>query len=607
MKKTLNEIIKPERSLAYLMKLIFRLLIIFRWANASIMGTILLLAPVISSACQQADLVLLNGNFATMDESQPTAAAIAIRGDRVLAIGSDDQIRKVITTDTRVVDLEGRFAMPGIIEGHGHFVGLGESLMMLDLSKAKSWDEIVAQVAEAAKSTPSGQWIVGRGWHQSKWNQKPEPQVDGYPAHNSLSAVSPNHPVLLTHASGHMNFANEYAMRLAKVDGSTQPPRGGEILKDESGQPIGVFRETAQGLISQAYDSDARRKSEAQRNAEFGQAVELALANCLEHGITSFQDAGSSFEVVDQLRKFADSGKLSVRLYVMIRDENDRIRAKLKQYKMIGVGNEFLTVRALKRSIDGALGPHGAWLLAPYQDMPSSSGLNTATIDSVTETAELAIKHGFQMCVHAIGDRANRETLDIFEKMFHAHPSNQPRRWRVEHAQHLDPADIPRFAKMNVIASMQGIHCTSDAIFVPQRLGMRRSKEGAYVWRSLIDSGAIVTNGSDVPVESINPFESIYASVTRKLSNDMDFFPEQCMTRDEALKSYTIDCAYAAFEETLKGSLVPGKLADIVVLDRNLLACPAEEIRGAKVQLTIVGGQVRYQSGLDAEDLDEWP
>jgi predicted amidohydrolase YtcJ len=551
--------------------------------------------PLVPVLGQHTDLVLLGGNILTMDQAHPTAEAIAIRGDRIQAVGSNESIRKYIGDSTEVIDLEGRFAMPGLIEGHGHFVGLGESLMMLDLSQAKSWEEIVEQVAAAAQVVPSGQWIVGRGWHQSKWTQPPENQVDGYPHHQSLSAVSPNHPVLLTHASGHMNFANEYAMRLGKVDQTTQPPRGGEILHDENGQPIGIFRETAQGLITSAYQIDERKKTIQQRRAELAQAIELACGNCLEHGITSFQDAGSSFETIDALRATTDANLLKVRLYVMIRDDNQRLESKLKHYKMIGVGNDFLTVRAIKRSIDGALGPHGAWLLEPYQDLPSSRGLNTASVESVTRTAELAIEHGYQLCVHAIGDRANREVLDIYEKMFTQHRSNQPRRWRIEHAQHLHPDDIPRFARLNVIASMQGIHCTSDAIYVPQRLGMRRSQEGAYVWRSLLDSGAIVTNGSDVPVEPINPFESIYASVTRKVRDDIDFFPEQCMTREEALRSYTIDCAYAAFEETIKGSLVPGKLADLVVLSNDLLNCSETEIRNTKALITIVAGKVAYR------------
>jgi predicted amidohydrolase YtcJ len=562
----------------------------------SLLSGLILLTLSLPAASQPADCVLLGGTILTLDEANPTVEAIAIRGDRILAVGSLESIRPQMAAATHIINLEGKFVMPGLIEGHGHFVGLGESLMMLDLSQAKSWEEIVEQVAVAAQATPSGNWIVGRGWHQSKWDQPPVGGVDGYPHHQSLSALTPNHPVMLTHASGHMNFANEYAMRLGKVDETTQPPRGGEILHDEKGQPIGVFRETAQGLITSAFQIDERKKTTQQRQSELAEAMELAGAKCLEYGITSFQDAGSSFETIDAMRAFAESNQLPVRLYVMIREENARLEAKLKHYKMIGIGNQFLTVRAIKRSIDGALGPHGAWLLEPYQDLPSSRGLNTASVESVARTAELAIQNGFQLCVHAIGDRANREVLDVYQKSFREHPSAQPRRWRIEHAQHLHPDDIPRFGKLNVIASMQGVHCTSDAIFVPQRLGMRRSQEGAYVWRSLLDSGAMVTNGTDAPVESIDPFASIYASVTRKLRDDIDFFPQQCMTRQEALRSYTLDCAYAAFEESSKGSLVPGKLADLVVLNKDLLECPPEEILSTQVLMTMVGGKIVYQS-----------
>ncbi len=550
---------------------------------------------------QVADLVLIQGTIATMDEASPQVEAMAIKGDRILACGANEQILRFVDEGTRVIDLQGRFAMPGLIEGHGHFVGLGQSLMMLDLSTAESWEEVVEQVAAAAQLAPPGKWIIGRGWHQSKWKQKPDSNVEGYPTHHSLSQLTPNHPVLLTHASGHMNFANEYAMRLAQVDESTQPPSGGEILVDEAQRPIGVFRETAQGLINGAYQVDERKKSRVQRAAELEQAIELAFENCLEHGITSFQDAGSSFETIDTLKELALAEKLKVRLYVMIGESNDRLEVKLRNYKMIGLGNEFLTVRAIKRSIDGALGPHGAWLLAPYEDMHTSSGLNIASIESVTQTAELAIAHGFQLCVHAIGDRANREVLDIYEALFRQHPSQLDRRWRIEHAQHLHPDDISRFARLNVIASMQGVHCTSDAIFVPQRLGIRRSQQGAYVWRSLMDSGAVVTNGTDAPVEKISPFDSIYASVTRRLSDEITFFPEQCMTREEALQSYTINGAYAAFDESSKGSLVPGKLADIIVLNKNLLTCPDEEIRQTEVLMTIVGGKVLYEKELNGD------
>ena len=463
-----------------------------------------------------ADLVLMGGNIYTVDAAQPHAEAIAVYKGRIVAIGSNENVKPFVGDETRVVDLDGKFVMPGFIEGHAHFVGIGEAQMMLNLHAAKSWDDVVAQVAEAAKTTAPGEWIVGRGWHQSKWDKPPAQNVEGYPTAESMNRISPDHPVLLTHASGHMSFANGYAMRLAGVDTETNNPNGGEILKSESGKPIGVFRETAQGLISRVKSQADNKRTDAEKADYAHRAVELASQECLRKGITSFQDAGSSMETVKSLRQFADDGKLGVRLWVMIRDSNQRMEGRLSQVKMIGYANEFLTVRALKRSIDGALGPHGAWLLAPYDDMPSSSGLNTATIESVTKTAELGIKNDFQVCVHAIGDRANREVLDIYEKLFEANPTNIPRRWRIEHAQHLHPDDIPRFGKLGVIASMQAVHCTSDAVFVPKRLGMRRSKEGAYVWKSLMKSGAIVTNGTDAPVEDVNPIDSFYASVTRR-------------------------------------------------------------------------------------------
>ncbi|MEM7455210.1 MAG: amidohydrolase [Planctomycetota bacterium] len=554
------------------------------------------------SAQQAADLVLVGGRVITMDDGRPEGEAIAIQGTRVLAVGSVEYIRGFIGSDTEVVDVEGNFVMPGFIEGHAHYIGLGQSKMMLDLMPAGSWEEIVHQVQEATEVTPPGEWILGRGWHQSKWDTPPEGNVEGYPIHDAISAISPDHPVLLTHASGHMNFANEYAMRLAGIDGlnddgvseQTPEPEGGEILRNEDGSATGVFRETAQRLITRRLAADEASRSAAEQADYMRRAIQLAGEECLRNGITSFQDAGTTVEYVKILREFAARGELPVRLWVMIRDNNELMRGRLGSLKMIDFGDQFLTVRALKRSIDGALGPHGAWLLSPYEDLPNSSGLNTASVESVTETAQLAIENDFQMCVHAIGDRANREVLDIYERLFNENPSILPRRWRIEHAQHLHPEDIPRFAQLSVIASMQGVHCTSDAVFVPTRLGMRRSKEGAYVWQSLIQSGAVVTNGTDAPVESIDPIASFYASVTRELGDGVTFFPEEAMTREQALRSYTIDCAYAAFEESQKGSLVPGKLADIVVLSNDLLECSDDEIRDTKVEMTIVGGEIRY-------------
>ncbi len=356
-----------------------------------------------------AELVLMGGNICTVDDATPKAEALAISRGRILAIGSNESIKPFVGAETRVVDLDGKFVMPGFIEGHAHFVGLGQSRMMLDLKTAKNWSDIVDQVGEAAKITPPGEWIIGRGWHQSKWEQAPTPNVEGYPTDDAINKVSPDNPVLLTHASGHMSFANGYAMKLAGISNETPNPGGGEILKDETGKPIGVFRETAQGLVSRAQAQAENKRSAEDRSEYMRRAVELASQECLSKGVTSFQDAGSTLEVVQQLKEFADKGKLGVRLWVMIRDNNARMEGRLGQFKMIGFANDFLTVRALKRSIDGALGPHGAWLLAPYEDLPTSAGLNTATVESVTETARLAIENDFQMCVHAIGDRANRE------------------------------------------------------------------------------------------------------------------------------------------------------------------------------------------------------
>ncbi|MEE2826345.1 MAG: amidohydrolase [Planctomycetota bacterium] len=542
-----------------------------------------------------ADLILIGGQVATMDPARPRVEAIAIKGERILAVGSNEEIQRYSDAETRKIDLQGKFLMPGFIEGHAHFLGLGQSMMMLNLANADTWDEIVEQVAEAAKVTPPGEWIVGRGWHQSKWREVPTPNVEGYPTDARLSELTPNHPVLLTHASGHMSFANGYAMRLAGVDQETVAPSGGEILRNESQQPIGVFRETAQALIARVRARDEAKREPAEQLQKSMRAIQLASEECLRKGVTSFQDAGSSFGVVDLLKRAANQRKLGVRLYVMIRDRNDALEANLSRSKLIGYGGNFLTIRAVKRSIDGALGPHGAWLLAPYEDLPSSTGLNTATIESVTRTAEIAIQNGFQVCVHAIGDRANREVLDIYEQMFRQYPSNIPRRWRIEHAQHLHPDDIRRFGELNVIAAMQGVHCTSDAVFVPKRLGMRRSAEGAYAWQSLLKSGAIVTNGTDAPVEDVDPLASFYASVTRQIGEGVTFFPEQKMTRMQALRSYTVDCAYAAFEETEKGSLVPGKLADLVVLSNDLRTCPDDAIMNTEVLYTIVGGKVVYE------------
>lgn len=552
--------------------------------------------PESPPAVVPADLVLRNGKIVTVDDKLGTVQALAARGDRIIEVGSNAQIAKYVGDTTKVIDLEGRLAIPGFIEGHGHFTGIGQSKQVLDLMHVRNWDEVVAMVAEAAAKAQPGEWITGRGWHQEKWDKAPAHAVEGFPHHNSLSAVSPDNPVALTHASGHASFYNKKAMDLAGITKKTRDPRGGEILRDADGEPIGVFRENAQGLVSRARTARSIRRSAAERKAELCKTIRLADQECLANGVTSFQDAGSGFRTIDMLKEMVDEGQIGVRLWVMLRAPNSALARALDRFRTVGYGNNHLTVRAIKVSIDGALGPRGAWLLEPYDDLPNSTGLNTVPLESLAETARLAMKHDYQLCVHAIGDRANREVLNVFEETFKNHPDRKDLRWRIEHAQHIHPDDIPRFGRLGVIASMQGVHCTSDAVYVLARLGEKRAREGAYAWQSLMKTGALVTNGTDAPVEHVSPIESFHASVSRRLKDGSVFFPEQRMSRMQALESYTIHCAKAAFEEDIKGTLTPGKLADIVVVSKDILTCPEKEILEAEVVFTIVGGKVLYES-----------
>ncbi len=554
--------------------------------------TLLLAAALAAAQTPPASLVLRNGKIVTLEAAKPEVQALAIRNGVIVALGTNAEVQPHIGAGTRVIDLAGKLAIPGFIEGHGHFSGIGQSLVNLNLMKVKSWNEIVSMVEEAAKRAKPGDWILGRGWHQEKWDQTPQPNVEGFPIHDRLSAVSPNNPVLLTHASGHASYANKKAMEMADVNKATPNPPGGEILKDANGNPIGVFRETASGLIQRAVRKSRETMTPEQSAAETRRFLELADREVTGKGITSFQDAGSPFSLLDVIKQMMAEGKLNVRLWMMARDSSENLRQKLAAYRLIdGYGGK-LTIRGIKHSIDGALGPRGAWLLAPYEDLKSSAGLNTTPIATIEESAKLALQHGYQLCIHAIGDRANRETLNIFEK---ALAGNRDLRWRVEHAQHLHPSDIPRFGKLGVIASMQGIHCTSDAPYVLARLGPQRAKEGAYVWQSLMKTGAVVTNGSDAPVEDVDPIASYHATVSRKLKDGSVFFGEQRMSRMEALRSYTIQAAYAAFEEKTKGSLAPGKLGDVVVLSKDILTIPDEQIPSAQVTHTIIGGKVAFE------------
>lgn len=401
---------------------------------------------------------------------------------------------------------------------------------------------------------------------------------------------------MLKHASGHGLIANEKAMTLAGINRETPDPIGGKIVRDAAGNAIGVFEERAQNIIVDAYYTYRNSLSEEDRLKEWLTSIQFAENECLQKGVTSFQDAGSKLFEIDRYANMGEEGMLNLRLWAMIREPSAVLNGRVGKYRMIDVENGFFTCRALKVSIDGALGSFGAWMLQPYNDEPDFYGQNTTTVEEVRELAKIAIESNMQLCVHAIGDRANRESLNIFENVFQEY-NKSDLRWRIEHAQHLSPADIPRFFELGVIASMQGIHCTSDAPYVVKRLGEKRAKEGAYNWRALIDSGALVTNGTDTPVEDVNPFLNIYASVTRKRAdNGKEFFVKNAMTRTEAIFSYTMANATAAFEEDQKGSIEVGKYADLVMLSNNLMSCTEKEILETKVLCTIVNGEIKYGS-----------
>jgi predicted amidohydrolase YtcJ len=548
------------------------------------------------AAVRPADLVLRDGKIVTVDDARPGAQAIAVRGDTIVALGSNQDIQPYIGAGTRVIELKGALAVPGLIDAHAHFTGVGEAARNLKLATAKNWDDIVRMVGDAAKKAKPGEWIIGRGWHQEKWSQVPSPNVEGFPLHDALSRVSPNNPVWLTHASGHAGFANALAMKMAEVSKSTADPTGGKILRDKDGNAIGLFNERAQSIVGDALARDRATRTPAQVEADLRTVIELASREALSKGLTTVHDAGSPPSTIDVMKKVVDEGRLPLRVWMMLRELSpDALAADMPKYRMVNYGDKRFTVRATKRAIDGALGSRGAWMLEPYADL-ATSGMNTDSLDDIRKVSELAIKHDYQLAVHAIGDRGNRETLNIFEEAFKRHPEKNSKalRWRIEHAQHISAADIPRFGRLGVIASMEGVHATSDAPYVLARLGPQRAEEGAYVWQKLMKSGALIANGTDAPVEDIDPIPSFYASVARRTKDGSVFYPDQRMSRMEALRSYTINAAYAGFDEANRGSLTVGKLADITVLSKDVMTIPEDQIPSTQILYTLVGGKVQY-------------
>jgi predicted amidohydrolase YtcJ len=564
-------------------------------------------APAAASASvAPADLVLRGGTIATVDTNVGNVEAIAVTGYQVTAVGGNDEISAYIGPETEVVELNGRFVMPGFIEGHGHFLSLGRSKQILDLNDVENWDEIVSMVATAVDKSRPGEWIFGRGWHQDKWNKVPDDAVDGVPRNDSLNEISPDNPVILGHASGHAAFWNDVALKIANVDAETADPAGGTIVRAPDGKATGLMRETAQRLINEALQTYEGQLTPEQTDSLMRERVQLAADESLRHGVTSFHDAGATFETIDFFKKLEEEGALDVRLYVMVRRASNELMATaLPAYRMIAEGNDFLTVRSIKRQVDGALGAHGAWLLEPYEDLPDTDGLVLETLEDIEGTAELAVEHGFQVNTHAIGDRANREILDLYERVWdRLEIDGTELRWRMEHAQHIDPADVPRFGQLGVIASIQAVHGTSDGPWIPSRLGEERARATSQPWRELFNTGAVVTNGTDVPVERINAIASYYSSVSRMMVNGKRFYPEHVMTREEAIQTYTINNAYAAFEEEIKGTLVPGMYADMVVLTRNLLTAPEEALPDTQVDMTFVGGELKYQRNMSVALVD---
>jgi len=555
-----------------------------------LLPALLCLAALITceSSPSEADLVLRNGKIITLDPARPEARWLAARGGTIAALGSGAGADAHIGPGTRVIDLDGAVAVPGFIDGHGHFLSLGRASLRLDLKNVTSWEAVVGMVTDAAKAAGPGRRIEGRGWHQEKWAALPDRSVEGMPTHHGLTDAAPENPVILTHESGHACIVNALAMEEAGLTAETADPVGGRIVRDPSDRPTGLLREKAMDLV--------RRRS-IEDPETLRRIAALAARECVSKGLTSFQDAASTFEEIDFLQSEAEAGTLGIRLWAMIdgEEEAETLAERLPAYRIEEAGDGFLTVRAVKMFMDGALGSHGAWLLEPYADMPGSTGLCLSTPGAMDRTAALCAKHGFQLCTHAIGDRANREVLDLYERHLRPLPDGAARRWRIEHAQHLHPDDVPRFAALGILASMQPIHCVSDGPWVPLRIGEERAARGAYLWRTLLDAGVHVSSGTDTPVEDPDPIANFHAAVTRALSDGSRFHPEQCMTRMEALRAATIDAAYAAFEEDRKGSLEAGKVADITVLSRDLLEIPEDEIPSIRVLYTILNGKVAYE------------
>jgi predicted amidohydrolase YtcJ len=543
-----------------------------------------LLAPPLAgqAAPQSADLIVTNARVYTVDDARPRAEAFSIRGGRIQFVGSSRGALTLRGPQTRVIDLAGATVIPGIADAHVHLLNLGMALRTVNLVGTRSLDDVVQRIAAKARDLPAGTWITGRGWDQNDW---PDTRL---PVHEALSRAVPNHPVYVVRVDGHAAFTNAAALRLGNVTSATTDPQGGRIERGAGGEPTGVLVDRAMGLV-------AGRIPPATRD-QVRDATLAAIRETHRFGLTSVHDAGVDAATIDVYEDLARAGQYTLRNYIMIRQDDSTLARYFRRGPQNGLYDGRIWIRAIKISVDGALGSRGAALLDPYSDEPAHSGLILTPPARVKDVAVRALRSGFQLNVHAIGDRGNRVVLDAFEEALREVPLSD-HRFRIEHAQILHHEDIPRFAQLDVIPSMQATHQTSDMYWVPNRLGYSRSL-GGYAWRSLLNTGVIIPNGTDFPVEDVDPLKTFHSSVTRQDANNWPtggWFADQRMTREEALKSMTIWPAVAAFQERELGSLSVGKYADFVVLDRDIMTVSAESMLGTQVLATYVAGKAVYE------------
>jgi predicted amidohydrolase YtcJ len=553
------------------------------------LAPLITLAPITLWAQAPADLVLINGRVYTVDNARPFVTAFAVRNGRIVFIGSDGEAKALSGPSTRVTDLYGATVLPGFTDAHAHLLGLGDELRRVNLAGSTSYQQVIDRVKAWAKNVKPGEWILGRGWDQNRW------PVKEFPTHEALSRAFPNNPVVLERIDGHAYLANAKAMELAHINAATAEPSGGRIVRLPGGAPSGVFVDNAESLVDRAIPPSTR--------SETRKAILAAIEECNRWGLTSIDDPGENAETIGIYEELAKAGNYNLRNYVMISDPGDPASAAARDNPYLRRGPQnalydgHLWVRAIKLYADGALGSRGAALLAPYSDDPTNSGLLVSQPAHLERWAEYGLRHGFQVNVHAIGDRGNRNVLDAFEAALKAVPKAD-HRFRIEHAQVLSHQDIPRFAQLGVIPSMQATHQTSDMRWAESRLGPVRIR-GAYAWRSLLNTGVIIPNGTDFPVEEVNPLLTFHAAVTRQDPTNWPaggWYPDQKMTRQEALQSMTIWAAYAAFQESVLGSLTPGKYADFIILDRDIMRVPDTQILGARVLSTWIGGKRVYEA-----------